>query len=58
MHSSGPILNIPMLGAFGKISGYYDLEIMEKVLKKEYGEGKIEKNMNVARDAYESVKEA
>lgn len=57
MHSSGPILNIPMLGAFGKVSGYYDLEIMEKVIKKEFGEGKIEKNMSVAKDAYESVKE-
>jgi pyruvate ferredoxin oxidoreductase gamma subunit len=57
MHSSGPILNIPMLGAFGKISGYYDLEIMEKVLKKEFGEERIDKNMAVAKDAYESVKE-
>jgi len=57
MHSSGPILNIPMLGAFGKVTGYYDLEIMEKVLKKEFGEKKLEKNMSVATDAYESVKE-
>jgi len=57
MHSSGPILNIPMLGAFGKITGYYDLDIMEKVLKKEFGEKKIDKNMSVARDAYETVKE-
>ncbi|MHA1490559.1 MAG: 2-oxoacid:acceptor oxidoreductase family protein [Promethearchaeota archaeon] len=57
MHSSGPILNIPMLGAFGKITGYYDLKIMEKVLKKEFGEKKLEKNLNVAMDAYESVKE-
>ncbi len=57
MHSSGPILNIPMLGAFGKVSGYYDLEVMEKVINKEFGESKIEKNMNVAKDAYESVKE-
>ena len=57
MHSSGPILNIPMLGAFGKVTGYYDLEIMEKVLKKEFGEKKIEKNMSVAKDAYETVKE-
>ena len=57
MHSSGPILNIPMLGAFGKVSGYYDLNTMEKVLKKEFGEKKIEQNMNVARDAFESVKE-
>jgi pyruvate ferredoxin oxidoreductase gamma subunit len=57
MHSSGPILNIPMLGAFGKVSGYYDLEIMEKVLKKEFGEERIDKNMAVAKDAYESVKE-
>ena len=57
MHSSGPILNIPMLGAFGKVSGYYDLNTMEKVLKKEFGEKRIDQNMTVARDAYESVKE-
>jgi len=57
MHSSGPILNIPMLGAFGKITGYYDLKIMEKVLKKEFGENRLEKNMTVANDAYESVRE-
>ncbi|MBY9017597.1 MAG: 2-oxoacid:acceptor oxidoreductase family protein [Candidatus Lokiarchaeota archaeon] len=58
MHSSGPILNIPMLGAFGKTTGYYDLKVMEKVLKKEFGENRLEKNMNVAKDAYESVMEA
>jgi 2-oxoacid:acceptor oxidoreductase gamma subunit (pyruvate/2-ketoisovalerate family) len=57
MHSSGPILNIPMLGAFGKITGFYDLKIMEKVLKKEFGENRLEKNMTVAKDAYESVRE-
>lgn len=57
MHSSGPILNIPMLGAFGKVTGYYDLKIMEKVIKKEFGEGRIEKNMSVAKAAYETVKE-
>jgi pyruvate ferredoxin oxidoreductase gamma subunit len=57
MHSSGPILNIPMLGAFGKVTGFYDLKIMEKVLKKEFGEERIDKNMAVAKDAYESVKE-
>ncbi len=56
MHSSGPILNIPMLGAFGKVTGYYDLKIMEKVIKKEFGEKKGEKNMSVAKDAYESVR--
>ena len=56
MHSSGPILNIPMLGAFGKITGYYDLKIMEKVLKKEFGENRLEKNMIVAKDAYNSVR--
>ena len=57
MHASGPILNIPMLGAFGKITGYYNLETMEKVIKKEFGEGRVEKNMSVAKDAYESVRE-
>ena len=57
MHSSGPILNIPMLGAFAKITGYYDLKIMEKVLKKEFGENRLEKNMIVAKDAFNSVRE-
>ena len=57
MHASGPILNIPMLGAFGKITGYYDLEIMEKVIKNQFGVKRLDKNMSVARDAYESVKE-
>jgi len=57
MHSSGPILNIPMLGAFGKVTGYYDLNIMEKVIKKEFGEGRLEKNMRVASDAFETVRE-
>ncbi len=57
MHSSGPILNIPMLGAFGKVTGYYDLNIMEKVIKKEFGEGRLEKNMRVAKDAFETVRE-
>jgi len=57
MHASGPILNIPMLGAFGKITGYYDLEIMEKVIKKQFGVRRLDKNMSVAKEAYESVKE-
>jgi 2-oxoacid:acceptor oxidoreductase gamma subunit (pyruvate/2-ketoisovalerate family) len=57
MHASGPILNIPMLGAFGKITGYYNLKTMEKVIKKEFGESRIGKNMSVAKDAYESVRE-
>ena len=57
MHASGPILNIPMLGAFGKITGYYNLETMEKVIKKQFGESRLEKNMSVAKDAYESVRE-
>ncbi|MFX1391873.1 MAG: 2-oxoacid:acceptor oxidoreductase family protein [Promethearchaeota archaeon] len=57
MHASGPILNIPMLGAFGKITGYYNLQTMEKVIKKEFGEKRLEKNMDVAKDAYESVRE-
>ena len=57
MHASGPILNIPMLGAFGKITGYYNLDTMEKVIKKEFGESRLEKNMSVAKDAYESVRE-
>jgi Pyruvate/2-oxoacid:ferredoxin oxidoreductase gamma subunit len=46
-----------MLGAFGKITGFYDLEIMKKVIKKEFGEKRLEKNMNVAKDAYNLVKE-
>ncbi|MHA2394573.1 MAG: 2-oxoacid:acceptor oxidoreductase family protein [Promethearchaeota archaeon] len=57
MHSSGPILNIPMLGAFGKVTGYYNLKIMEKVIKKQFGEGRLEANMSVAKDAYATVRE-
>ncbi|TFF89890.1 MAG: hypothetical protein EU548_05815, partial [Promethearchaeota archaeon] len=57
MHSSGPILNIPMLGAFGKVTGYYDLDVMRKVIKEEFGEKRVESNMKVASDAFESVKE-
>lgn len=57
MHSSGPILNIPMLGAFGKVTGYYDLNIMEKVIKKKFGEGRLEKNMITAKEAFETVRE-
>jgi pyruvate ferredoxin oxidoreductase gamma subunit len=57
MISSGPILNVPMLAAFGKITGYYDLEVMDKVLKKEFGEKRAALNMKVAKDAYNTVKE-
>lgn len=49
-----PILNIPMLGAFAKISGFYGLDIMEKVIKKKFG-SRAEKNMKTARDAFETV---
>ncbi len=57
MLSSGPILNIPMLGAFGKITGFYDLDTMEIVLKEKFGEKRIALNMKVANDAFNSVKE-
>ncbi|MBY8981637.1 MAG: 2-oxoacid:acceptor oxidoreductase family protein [Candidatus Lokiarchaeota archaeon] len=57
MLSSGPILNIPMLGAFGKITGFYDLEIMKTIIKEEFGEKRIDLNMKVAEDAFNSVKE-
>lgn len=57
MLSSGPILNIPMLSAFGKITGYYGLDTMEKVIKEEFGEKRSEINMKVAREAFKSVKE-
>ncbi len=57
MLSSGPILNIPMLSAFGKITGYYGLDTMEKVIKEEFGETRSESNMKVAKEAFNSVKE-
>ncbi|MBD3254781.1 MAG: pyruvate ferredoxin oxidoreductase [Candidatus Lokiarchaeota archaeon] len=57
MHSSGPILNVPMLGAFGSITGYYDLEIMKKVFEDQFGKAKLERNLAVAKDAFESVQE-
>ena len=40
----------------GKMEGRIK-EFMEKVIKKEFGEARAEKNMSVAKDAYESVKE-
>jgi Pyruvate/2-oxoacid:ferredoxin oxidoreductase gamma subunit len=46
-----------MLGAFGKITGYYDLKTMDKVLKEEFGEKRSELNMKVATDAYNTVEE-
>jgi 2-oxoacid:acceptor oxidoreductase gamma subunit (pyruvate/2-ketoisovalerate family) len=57
MLSSGPILNIPMLSAFGKITGFYGLDTMKKVITEEFGEKRSEINMKVAEDAFKSVKE-
>lgn len=57
MLSSGPILNVPMLGAFGQVTGFYGLDTMKKVIKEEFGEKRAEKNMMVAKDAFETVKE-
>ncbi len=57
MISSGPILNVPMLGAFGKVTGYYDLNTMNKVLTEEFGERRSELNMKVATDAFNQVEE-
>ena len=57
MHSSGPILNIPMLGAFGKLTGFYDLDTMKKVIFNEFGEARGKKNLEVAVEAYNNVKE-
>lgn len=49
-----PILNVPMLGAFGKVSGYYDLQVMEKVLGKKFQKS-IKQNLGAAKESYESV---
>lgn len=57
MHSSGPILNIPMLGAFGKVTGFYDLDTMKKVIYNEFGETRGKTNLDVAVEAYNNVKE-
>jgi len=57
MHSSGPILNIPMLGAFGQLTGFYNLDTMKKVIYSEYGEARGKKNFEVAIEAYNNVKE-
>ncbi|MFX1478987.1 MAG: 2-oxoacid:acceptor oxidoreductase family protein [Promethearchaeota archaeon] len=56
MHSSGPILNIPMLGAFGRLTGYYDLDTMKKVLYKNFGEMRGKKNLDVAIEAFNNLK--
>ena len=57
MHSSGPILNIPMLGAFGQITGFYTLDTLKKVIFSEFGKERGKKNLEVAIEAYNSVKE-
>ena len=57
MHSSGPILNIPMLGAFGQITKFYNLDTLKKVIYSEFGEERGKKNLEVAIEAYNSVKE-
>jgi len=57
MHSSGPILNIPMLGAFGQLTGFYNLDTMKKVIYSEFGEAIGNKNFEVAVEAYNNVKE-
>ena len=57
MISSGPILNVPMLGAFGKVTGFYDLKTMDKVLTEEFGEKRSELNMKVATAAFNNVEE-
>ena len=46
-----------MLGAFGKLTGYYDLEIMKRVIYKEFGETRGKKNMDVAIEAYNNLVE-
>ena len=57
MHASGPILNIPMLGAFGRLSGYYDLDTMKKVIYRNFGEERGKKNFEVAKEAFNNLRE-
>jgi hypothetical protein len=39
------------------MTGYYDIETMKKVINKEFGESRGKKNIDVAIEAYNSVKE-
>jgi len=57
MHASGPILNIPMLGAFGRLTGYYDLDTMKKVINRNFGEERGKKNLEVAIEAFNNLRE-
>lgn len=53
--SGDPVLNVPMIGAFAGMTKTLRVESIEKVLRKQWGEQKLELNMKAAREAHEKV---
>ncbi|MHA1734486.1 MAG: 2-oxoacid:acceptor oxidoreductase family protein [Promethearchaeota archaeon] len=51
-----PVLNVPMIGAFARMTGYIKLDSIEKIVKKEWGPSKLDLNMQAARKAYDELK--
>ncbi|GAB4310365.1 MAG: pyruvate synthase subunit PorC [Promethearchaeota archaeon] len=50
-----PVLNVPMMGAFARMTGYITMESIVRVVSKEFGRSKLEKNEMAARKAYERL---
>ncbi len=54
MVAGSPVLNVPLLGAYAKVLGHLDLEAMEEILVKKFGEkGKV--NFKAAVEAGKAV---
>jgi pyruvate ferredoxin oxidoreductase gamma subunit len=50
-----PVINAPMLGAFAKVTGILDLEIVENSIREEWPGKWADKNVSAAKTAYESM---
>ena len=54
--SGDPVLNVPMLGAFAKVTGQIKLETINEVIKENFGEKIAARNFAAAQEAYKQVK--
>lgn len=54
--SGSPILNVPVLGAYSKVTEHFKLEHLEKVLNVRFG-SKADLNLQAAKKAFEQVTE-
>ncbi len=54
--AGSPVLNVPMIGAYAKVTGHLKLPTIKKVLEETYG-AKGELNYQAAERAYEEVQQ-